>query len=122
MVVILMAVIGHINLKMLLVIVVLSTGFIVIGRYYSPRLRKVSKEVQDHKTKLLIHIDEGVSSTREVISYNRTRWERGIYDGLFASFYEKVMKEGSLVNKQLLSSNRLNGELLYLCWALEDTS
>lgn len=105
MVVILMIVIGHINLRMLLVIVVLSAGFILIGRYYSPRLRLISKEVQDHKTQLLIHIEEGVSSTREVISYNRTRWEKGIYDRLFASFYEKVMKEGRLVNKQLLSSN-----------------
>jgi ABC-type multidrug transport system fused ATPase/permease subunit len=105
MVVILIVVIGNINLRMLLVILLLSTGFIVIGRYYSPRLRRVSKEVQDFKTKLLIHIEEGVSSTREVISYNRTRWEKGIYDGLFASFYEKVMREGSIVNKQLLSSN-----------------
>jgi ABC-type multidrug transport system fused ATPase/permease subunit len=105
MVVILMIVIGNINLKMLLVILLLSAGFILIGRYYSPRLRTVSKEVQDHKTKLLIHMEEGVSSTREVISYNRTRWEKGIYDRLFASFYEKVMKEGNIVNKQLLSSN-----------------
>ncbi|QGQ95809.1 ABC transporter ATP-binding protein [Paenibacillus psychroresistens] len=105
MAVILMIVIGNINVKMLLVILVLTTGFILIGKYFSPRLRKVSKEVQDNKTKLLIHIEEGVSSTREVISYNRTRWEKGIYDGLFASFYEKVMKEGSIVNKQLLSSN-----------------
>lgn len=115
MVVILIVVIGNINLRMLLVILILSAGFILIGRYYSPRLRSVSKEVQDHKTKLLVHIEEGVSSTREVISYNRTRWEKAIYDSLFASFYEKVMKEGSIVNKQLLSSNPIKwGVILFV--------
>lgn len=115
MVVILIVVIGNINLRMLLVILILSAGFILIGRYYSPRLRSVSKEVQDHKIKLLVHIEEGVSSTREVISYNRTRWEKAIYDSLFASFYEKVMKEGSIVNKQLLSSNPIKwGVILFV--------
>jgi ABC-type multidrug transport system fused ATPase/permease subunit len=105
MVIILMFVIGLANLPILIAILVLSTGFIMIGRYFSPRLRKISKEVQDHKTALLIHIEEGVSSTREVISYNRISWEKGNYNQLFGKFYGKVMEEGALVNKQLLRSN-----------------
>jgi ATP-binding cassette subfamily B protein/subfamily B ATP-binding cassette protein MsbA len=105
MVVILMTVIGFANLPMLIAILVLSTGFVLIGRYFSPRLRKISKEVQDQKTAVLIHIEEGVSSTREVISYNRTSWENGIYHQMFSKLFEKVMEEGKLINKQLLSSN-----------------
>lgn len=88
-------------------ILVFSALYIVMGRHFSPLIRKAGKEAQDRKTDLLIHIEEGISSTREVMAYNRTDWETSIYNRHFKRYFDAVMKQAKINNKQLLASEPL---------------
>ncbi|RZT23836.1 ABC transporter ATP-binding protein [Fictibacillus sp. BK138] len=88
-------------------ILVFSALYIVMGRHFSPLIRTAGKEAQDRKTDLLIHIEEGISSTREVIAYNRTDWETSIYNRHFKRYFNAVMKQAKINNKQLLASEPL---------------
>ncbi|WP_152656292.1 ABC transporter ATP-binding protein [Oceanobacillus sp. CFH 90083] len=75
-----------------------------LGRYFSSKLKDKAKRVQETKSDLIVHMEEGISSTREVIAYHRMKWESKIYQNYFKKYYEAVMKEGKLINKQLISS------------------
>jgi ABC-type multidrug transport system fused ATPase/permease subunit len=88
-------------------ILVFSALYIVMGRHFSPLIRKAGKEAQDRKTDLLIHIEEGISSTREVMAYNRTDWETSIYNRHFKRYFDAVMKQAKINNKQLFASEPL---------------
>jgi ABC-type multidrug transport system fused ATPase/permease subunit len=92
---------------LLVSILVFSAFYIVIGRHFSPLIRKAGKEAQDRKTDLLIHIEEGISSTREVMAYNRTEWETSIYNRHFKRYFNAVMKQAKINNRQILASEPL---------------
>jgi len=78
--------------------------YIFLGHYFSKRVKKATKDVQRTKSDLIIHMEEGVASTREVIAYHRMKWEKAIYDRVFQSYFHAVMKEGKVVNAQLIGS------------------
>ncbi|HEY0827336.1 MAG TPA: ABC transporter ATP-binding protein, partial [Bacilli bacterium] len=104
MIIVLMTVIGFASLHMLIFMTILCSSYVFIGTYFSNKLRIISKEVQEKKSDMLIHLEEGISSTREVISYHRGDWESARYHQLFSRFFKKVMHEGKLVNKQIFST------------------
>lgn len=88
-------------------IFVFSILYIFMGRHFSPLIRKAGKDAQDKKTDLLIHIEEGIASTREVMAYNRTEWETSIYNRHFKRYFDAVMRQAKINNKQLLASEPL---------------
>jgi ABC-type bacteriocin/lantibiotic exporter with double-glycine peptidase domain len=92
-----------------ILISVLAVGalYIPLGKYFGPRLKAASKEVQSGRSDLVVYFEEGVASTREVIAFDRVSWEKRRYGEWFAVFFEKVMKEGKLVNRHLLWSDPL---------------
>jgi ABC-type multidrug transport system fused ATPase/permease subunit len=92
---------------LLVSILVFSALYIAMGRHFSPLIRKAGKEAQDRKTDLLIHIEEGISSTREVMAYNRTEWETSIYNRHFKRYFDAVMKQAKINNRQILASEPL---------------
>jgi ABC-type multidrug transport system fused ATPase/permease subunit len=92
---------------LLVSIFVFSALYIVMGRHFSPLIRKAGKEAQDRKTDLLIHIEEGISSTREVMAYNRTKWETSIYNRYFKRYFDASMKQAKINNRQILASEPL---------------
>lgn len=97
----LLAVIAVINPFTLLVVTIMSCLYLVIGKYFKKRVKNKVKEVRDSRTDLLIHIEEGISSTREVIAYDRMNWESKIYDSLFKKYYTKILQEVKLTNTQM---------------------
>lgn len=103
----LMVIVFYVNPLLLLTVTALSTGYIILGKYFSKRVRTISREVKERHTDLLIHIEEGISSTREVIAYNREKWEMKIYNKLFKKFFDKVMEEGKVENKQIFLTGPL---------------
>ncbi|MGP4039167.1 ABC transporter ATP-binding protein [Gracilibacillus sp. D59] len=78
--------------------------YVWLGRYFSHKLKLGAKQVQETRSDLIVHIEEGISSTREVIAYHRMQWETRIYEKFFEKYFDAVMKEGKLVNLQLISS------------------
>jgi ABC-type multidrug transport system fused ATPase/permease subunit len=104
-IILLMGVIGWISPVILAFILLFSVMYVILGRCFAPNIKKVSMDVQERKSELLVHIEEGISSTREVIAYHRLKWERAIYDQLFGKYFQSVMKEGRLENKHLFLSD-----------------
>lgn len=78
--------------------------YVLLGRYFSIKLKWGAKQVQETRSELIVHIEEGIASTREVIAYHRINWETQIYDKYFKKYFNAVMDEGKLVNQQLISS------------------
>ncbi|MGO4180342.1 ABC transporter ATP-binding protein [Paenibacillus sp. TAF43_2] len=102
---ILMTIIGISSPVLLLMIVGLCTIYVLIGFYFTPKLKEQAKKVAEKRTALLIQIEEGVASTREVVAYHRLKWEMKLYDKMFAEYFEQVMAEGKLVNRQIRYSD-----------------
>ncbi|OME86147.1 hypothetical protein BK120_09205 [Paenibacillus sp. FSL A5-0031] len=102
---ILMTIIGISSPILLLMIVGLCTIYVLIGFYFTPKLKAQARQVAEKRTALLIQIEEGVASTREVVAYHRLKWEMKLYDKMFAEYFEQVMAEGKLVNRQIRYSD-----------------
>ncbi|TMV52213.1 ABC transporter ATP-binding protein [Paenibacillus mesophilus] len=103
--VLLIGIIGWNSPVVLGIVSIFSVLYIVIGRYFSPIMRKQTREMQEKRGELLTKIEEGISSTREVIAFNRLAWEEKSFRSTFAVFFDKVMQNGKLANSQLLLSN-----------------
>ncbi|MBO9604771.1 MAG: ABC transporter ATP-binding protein [Paenibacillaceae bacterium] len=92
-----------------------STVYLVLGRLFAPARRAVSAEVSRHRSALLVHLEEGVSSTREVIAFHRQEWEAEAYRSKFGAYFSSIMKEGKLINKQLILSDPIKwGSMLFV--------
>ncbi|MCF6136645.1 ABC transporter ATP-binding protein [Pseudalkalibacillus berkeleyi] len=103
-----LSVIVFISSPLLLVaIFVFSVIYVAIGKYFSPKIRKAAKDAQNRKTDLLIHIEEGIASTREIMAYNRLAWETNIYNRYFKRYFDSVMIETKMSNRQLITSQPL---------------
>lgn len=114
----LIGIIGWNSPVVLAIVSVFSVLYIAIGRLYAPIMRKQTKEMQEKRGDLLTKIEEGISSTREVIAYNRMAWEEKLFRSSFAVFFDKVMENGKLANTQLLLSNTVQwiGRMSVLIW------
>ncbi|MWC26911.1 ABC transporter ATP-binding protein [Paenibacillus sp. MMS18-CY102] len=99
--IILVGIIGFANPMMLLMMLVMCGFYLAAGYYFSPKLHEAAKKVSERRTALLIQIEEGVASTREVIAFHRLKWEEKLYNKLFDRYYEQFLEEGKLVNRQM---------------------
>jgi ATP-binding cassette subfamily B protein/subfamily B ATP-binding cassette protein MsbA len=88
-------------------ILVFSILYLLLGRKFGNALRDASREHHEARSNFLVHVEEGVSSTREVIAFHREDWERKKYNDNFSIFYDKAMKEGKLENRKLFWSDPL---------------
>ncbi|WP_137220999.1 ABC transporter ATP-binding protein [Paenibacillus sp. CFBP13512] len=102
------AMIGLASPIMLLICFVLGVVYVSLGKVFSLKLKKAASEVQYTKSKVLVHIEQGISSTREVLAYHRLEWEKKRYDSLYGIYYKKVMDEGKLVNLKMITTEPLN--------------
>ena len=105
--IVLFCIVGFNSPVILVFSLVCCIGYVWLGRFFSKRLKAKSKHVQEARSNLVVHIEEGISSTREVISYHRMTWEKQIYLKFFEKYFDAVMKEGKLINLQLISSEPL---------------
>jgi ABC-type multidrug transport system fused ATPase/permease subunit len=104
---ILIAFIGNVSLMLLIMISLSSFAYIGLGKYFGGRVRLITRQVADKRSTLNVHIEEGISSTREVIAFHREAWEMNTYRRHFQTYYEAVMKEGKIINLQILLSHPL---------------
>ncbi|WP_173275037.1 ABC transporter ATP-binding protein [Paenibacillus sp. NEAU-GSW1] len=102
---ILMTIIGLASPSLLFMIVALCAVYIMIGYYFSPKLKAAAKRVSEKRAALLVQIEEGVASTREVVAYHRLKWEEKLYGTMFDDYFKQVMQEGKLVNRQMRYSD-----------------
>lgn len=104
---ILMTIIGLSSPMLLLMIVGLCVVYVLIGYYFTPKLKAAARQVAEKRAALLVQIEEGVASTREVVAYHRLKWEEQLYLKMFSEFFDKVMDEAKLINRQVRYSDPL---------------
>jgi ABC-type multidrug transport system fused ATPase/permease subunit len=96
-------------------ILLFGVVYALMGKRFSKRRKAVSSEVNRTRSNLLVHLEEGVSSTREVVAFRRQEWESKSYKALFSHYYDNVIREAKLINIQLLFSDPLkNGAILFV--------
>lgn len=103
-VLLLIGVIGWTSPVILVFVIVFAGIYYLLGRYFAPRIKELRRQVEENKSGVVVHIEEGISSTREVIAFHRLKWESIIYNLLFSKYFDSVMKEGKLENKHLFLS------------------
>jgi len=105
--IILTVIIGAASLPILLGLFVVGGLFIPLGRYFAPRLRAASKALQEKRANLSVHLVEGISSTKEVLAFNRQEQEQSKLNRILDAILGGSLQEVNLQNKQLLFSESL---------------
>jgi ABC-type bacteriocin/lantibiotic exporter with double-glycine peptidase domain len=92
---------------LVLLLVTVSLLYVVIGRLLSSHIKAVSGKVNSTRADMLVQLEEGVASSREVVAFHREKWEMDHYLASFGRYFTQVLREGTIVNKQLISSHLL---------------
>lgn len=100
----LLGVIGWASPLLLFALLALSIVYYLLGRFFSPRLKEISKDVAAKRSDLVVMIEEGISATREVVAYHRQSWEAEKYRSLFKRYFAAALQEAKWFNKQMLCS------------------
>lgn len=106
-VLVLMGIIAYANPGMLLVLLVLTILYIYLGRYFAPRIKDAAKGIQESKSDLLLHMEEGISATREIVAFHREGWEERKYGSIFRKYFDAMMREGKLLNLKMVFTDPL---------------
>lgn len=96
--------IGWASPLLLVALLALGVVYYFLGRFFSPRLKEISKDVAAKRADVVVLIEEGISATREVVAYHRQAWEAKKYRELFQRYFEAAVHEAKWVNKQMFSS------------------
>ena len=86
-------------------VLVFSIIFVKMGRTFGARQKIMAAQIQNEKTAVVICMEEGVASTREVVAFNREEWEYKRYLRVFDRYYQSVISEGKMIVKQLLTKD-----------------
>lgn len=79
-------------------VITITIIYVFLGRFFINKIFKTSKIVQESKAKYVSAIDEGVSSTREVLIFDRITWEYQRINHLFDNYMTEVRKESRILN------------------------
>jgi ABC-type multidrug transport system fused ATPase/permease subunit len=115
--IILTVIVGYASPFILIGIMIIGFVFIPMGKYFAPRIRELAKDLQEKRTELNVQLVEGISSTREVIAFNRLKWENKTLNKLFSSIYSTSMDEVKLANNQMFFSESLRTGASFLVLA-----
>jgi ABC-type multidrug transport system fused ATPase/permease subunit len=92
---------------MLAVCIIVSVIYVYMGRYLGRKIKHVTKEKWDARYQLGVCLEEGLSATRETVSYHLEAWDRARYDKLFHIYYAKILEETKANNSRFLYGNSL---------------
>lgn len=79
-------------------VIAITIIYVFLGRFFIKKIFKTSKTVQESKAKYVSAIDEGISSTREILIFDRIAWEYQRINHLFDNYMTEVRKESRILN------------------------
>jgi ABC-type bacteriocin/lantibiotic exporter with double-glycine peptidase domain len=100
-VIILVGIVGFASPVILVAATVLCTAYIGLGKYYGHRFKTMAKSVAEARSEVTVQIEEGISSTREVVAFQRLGWEEEKYNKSFNKYFNLVMADGKMRNKEM---------------------
>lgn len=92
------AIVFSTNSFFMVLLLILGVLYVFAANKLGRTVKKFSKNVEKSKANLMVTLEEGISSTREVLSYNRTQWEQERYDHAFGEYFTLVMARGRIAN------------------------
>ncbi|EEM69064.1 MULTISPECIES: ABC transporter ATP-binding protein [Bacillus cereus group] len=95
------------NIYMLLLIIAFNVLYIILAKYLGNMLRKMSKIINKKESRILVRLEECISSSREVLIFNKIKWEQQLLNQLFERYYVHAFKEEKIRSKQLLANESL---------------
>ncbi len=109
---VLMFLLGRISIYILLITVVLGGLYLLIGKIFTEKFLVAMDDYFVDVT--LIHkvTEEGVAATREVLAYNRAKWEKDRRIRVFDRYYIKAKKLKNMENLQFLTTNIIKWTLM----------
>ncbi|TMV50116.1 ABC transporter ATP-binding protein [Paenibacillus mesophilus] len=99
--------IGLTSPSLLLIVAAVSPVYIYLTRYYGTKLKEAAKLKSERRSAMLVHLEEGISASREIAAFNRQEREMKRYHHLFRSYYEQAALETRLTNRQVVWSGPL---------------
>jgi ABC-type multidrug transport system fused ATPase/permease subunit len=109
------AILGNMNAALLSGMVIFSILYIYFGRKFANLRKSALASVNRKQSDVIVQLEEGISSTREVIAFNNQEWEKRKYQGKFELYYEAALNEAKVINKQTLLSDPLKwGALIFV--------
>ncbi|OOC59408.1 ABC transporter ATP-binding protein [Paenibacillus ihbetae] len=106
-IILLLCIVGIGDPFLLAIVLGITFVYITLGKRMMTRMSSLSRSVQDSRADLQVIIEEGVSSSREVIAFDRSKWEMKRYLEAFQTMFARVIKEGKAQNKFMLLSDPL---------------
>lgn len=94
----------YVNPLVLIPCFLIGLYYFIFGRLVSFQMKSITKQVHASRSKLMVYIEEAISATREIIAFNRERGETKRFNEISSAYYNKVMDEGRMTNKQLIIS------------------
>lgn len=91
----------------LIAIIFLSIVYIYLGKKFNRKQKEAWKVIQKEKSKFLVTLEEGVTSTRDIIATNSYEWESKRFKSKYNSYFQSLMREGRLKIQQVYSMESL---------------
>ncbi|MNO16643.1 putative multidrug export ATP-binding/permease protein [compost metagenome] len=102
--ILIMVMLGTSSLLFLTLAVVSAFLFVGLSHYFGEKVKSTANHVLDMKSDLTSTIEEGIASTKEVLIFNRTEWERSYLLRKFQKYLSAAMNEVKVMNKSILAS------------------
>ncbi|OHX40705.1 MULTISPECIES: ABC transporter ATP-binding protein [Cytobacillus] len=102
--------------SILIGIIIFSIIYLLIGHKFNRKQINLWKEIQNKKSEFLVTLEEGITSTRDIIAANSHEWESKRFNNKYKSYFQSIMAEGKLKIQQVYSmeSLTLGGQLFVL--------
>lgn len=105
--ILLLVIVGYVMPELLVIIIPLSVIYIVQGKYFGTLIHSLSVERNALKAKHNVNIEEGISSSREVIAFHRIQWEITKLKQSFQRYIDNVFDMVRQERRQLYISEPL---------------
>lgn len=99
---VLSVIIGVASPVLLTVMLAVSVIYVVLGRRMAPQIKQAGRAVADSNTEVIVAIEEGISSSREVIAFHRQQWEKRRFREKLSIHFNALLHQVSLINRQTL--------------------
>ncbi|MEM5662608.1 ABC transporter transmembrane domain-containing protein [Bacillus cereus] len=103
----LVLIIGANSLYIIIFIIIFNIIYTLLAKYYGNNLRRISKIINRKQSKILVRLEECIASTREVLVFNRIKWEQQVLKKLFKQYHVHALKEEEIRSKQLIANESL---------------
>lgn len=101
----LLGIILYSNPIILGVVLLFAVFYSYLSKKIGNRLRCISTEIQEHKSSLVVHIEEAVSGTRDIVAFNRQSWMENNYINIFNKLISKIEDEVRITKKKVFYSD-----------------